>query len=74
MILAYLLGCLLSAIVCALMVVSDIRKGWASINRGDLLVFLCLAVCSWFSLLILVCVAVSDTDWARKDVFTYKRK
>lgn len=74
MTLVYLLGCLFSALVCALLIVKDIRKGWTSVTRGDVLVYLCLAICSWLSILVLVCVGVQDTKWARKKVFTIKRK
>ena len=74
MTLVYLLGCLFSALVCALLIVNDIRKGWTSVTRGDVVVYLCLAVCSWLSVLVIVSVAIQDTEWARKKVFTIKRK
>lgn len=71
MILAYLIGCLVAALPLGYNLVDDYKKGW-EIQIGHLLTYSSLVIASWFAVVIMVALALTESKWTKKCVFKKK--
>ena len=71
MILAYLIGCLVAALPLGYFLYDDYKKGW-EIQIGHLLTFSSMVIASWFAVIVLIVLALTECKWTKKCVFKKK--
>ena len=68
----YMIGCLVAVVVCLAAVYND----WKSrdVTRGMAAIFIACVLTSWFCVLLMIAIAIDESDWGQEIVLKRKEE